>query len=837
MSGGSNDTSDSIKTFFVGEFEEELNTGENNSISGFFTLPGSKARIDSQALMGSIPFASNRYQMQSLLGEGGMSHVYRVFDRVLNRSVAMKVIRQNLAENEQVERKFYEEAQATAQLQHPSIVPVYEMGKLPNGHFYFTMKEVRGKTLGEIIQEVHRFKIGSQWNETSDGWTFRRLINALVQVCEAVSHAHQCGVVHRDLKPDNIMLGSFGEVLVLDWGIAKIHEVAFEQGDDDAAATIILSTGSSSTSRRGSVAGTPMYMAPEQAQARNTDIGPHSDIYALGGILYEIMSGSPPRSGNSKQIILSLVNNEPVEMISEQDWLPTELTDLCHWALQLSIEKRPQQVTQFSKTLLRWLDGAQRREQALQLVHKASSIQSEVSNANLLADQLVAIAKRESLRIPSYAGIDHKRSIWKKEDEAKKARFDANILEVQMLEQLRTALNYDNTCELAHQALADFYHQRHRYYESLHMDAEAWEYEILLRKHERGRYESYLRGYGTLNLHATTPTEATLFRFERIDRRLEPVFVKSLGALPIEGLEVEMGSYCLKLSSNENEILTLPVQISRAKTTHLLAPKESSERPVQFIKKGSLNKNECYIHQGWTMVGSTESVEHPLKNVWVDGFVIQKFHVTNREYIIFLNDIANTVGLERAKGYAPSYVLAGHSQQIYGLREFDTGWEFYLTPDPQGDIWDLDWPIILVDYHCASAYAKWLSQKENMDWRLPSLFEWEKAARGVDGRIYPWGDHFEATWANVRESNRPGEKPLPKPVQDFAKDESPYGVRGMGGNAQDWCLELPSDAKRAPIRGCGWSQLQAFVPLHLFRVVDKSSRTETASFRLVRDLL
>ena len=242
----------------------------------------------------------------------------------------MKVIRPALSLKPEAENKFYEEAQATAQLQHPAIVPVYDMGKLPNGQLYFTMKEVHGHTLRTIIKELHHHRVGAQWNETPNGWTFPRLIQALIQICEAMGHAHQFGVVHRDLKPENIMLGSHGEVMVLDWGIAQLRQVSFEQNiGKDAGETIVLSSGSKLSSH-GAVAGTPAYMAPEQARGEMALIGPCSDIYALGGICYELLTGRTPRVGASHEILRDLVTGLAVKPIAPEAWIPRELREPDH---------------------------------------------------------------------------------------------------------------------------------------------------------------------------------------------------------------------------------------------------------------------------------------------------------------------------------------------------------------------------------------------------------------------------------------------------------------------------------------------------------------------------
>ena len=147
------------------------------------------------------------------LGQGGMGSVRLVRDRKMNRRLATKIIHPNLPNHRTVVLSL-EEAQICAQLQHPNIVPVHDLGTLPDGRLYFTMKEIRGRSLANVIQRVHASVKDGRFYPTSDGWTFRRLIDVFHQVCQAVGYAHSKGVLHRDLKPENIMVGEFGEVLL-----------------------------------------------------------------------------------------------------------------------------------------------------------------------------------------------------------------------------------------------------------------------------------------------------------------------------------------------------------------------------------------------------------------------------------------------------------------------------------------------------------------------------------------------------------------------------------------------------------------------------------------------
>ena len=161
--------------------------------------------------MPSIPRGD--FEILDIIGQGGMGEIRLVLDKRLNRKLAMKVLHPNLVQDADDCTRFIEEAQICAQLQHPNIVPVHEVGKLPDGRSYFTMKVVEGRRLTDIIRSVHGAVVDGRFESTEDGWTFHRLIDALQQICQAVAYAHSKGVLHRDLKPSNVMLGRFGEVL------------------------------------------------------------------------------------------------------------------------------------------------------------------------------------------------------------------------------------------------------------------------------------------------------------------------------------------------------------------------------------------------------------------------------------------------------------------------------------------------------------------------------------------------------------------------------------------------------------------------------------------------
>jgi len=291
---------------------------------------------------------SGRYTVKSEFARGGMGRVMLALDNAVGREVAMKELlpgvigssslpasARDASRGELVER-FLREAKVTGQLEHPNIVPVYEIGSRDDGRVFYTMKLVRGKTL------AHRLK-AIQTDESLDprGKLAERLklLDAFHDVCNAVAYAHSRHVIHRDLKPANVMLGEYGETLVLDWGLARV------QGQEDRVAKgktgklpdlspSLLQEGSDARTLDGAVLGTPAYMPPEQARGELANVDERSDVYALGSILYEILAGRAPYEGPTAQTVLAKVLVlEPESLAAIAPDAPRELIALADKAM------------------------------------------------------------------------------------------------------------------------------------------------------------------------------------------------------------------------------------------------------------------------------------------------------------------------------------------------------------------------------------------------------------------------------------------------------------------------------------------------------------------------
>ncbi len=239
---------------------------------------------------------TGRYQLIGEIARGGMGAVLKGRDVDLGRDLAVKVILEEHRDHPEMVRRFVEEAQIGGQLQHPGIVPVHEIGRFPDGRLYIAMKLVRGRTLAALLE--------SRKDPADDR---PRFLSVFEQVCQTMAYAHSRGVIHRDLKPSNVMVGGFGEVQVMDWGLAKVldqggvvdEEKALRSRSDPSGIRTVRTGSDACDSRAGSVIGTPGYMAPEQAKGALDTIDERADVFGLGSILCEILTGYPAYVGQT----------------------------------------------------------------------------------------------------------------------------------------------------------------------------------------------------------------------------------------------------------------------------------------------------------------------------------------------------------------------------------------------------------------------------------------------------------------------------------------------------------------------------------------------------------
>lgn len=301
--------------------------------------------------------SSGRYRYDgSELGRGGIGRVLLHFDGHLRREVAIKELhfdegsksapRSGSSRSSRV--RFVREARVTGQLQHPNIVPVHELGQRPDGTLYYTMKVVRGRTLSDALHACTSLAERLHY------------VDAFHDVCNALAYAHSRGVVHRDLKPDNIMLGQFGETVVVDWGLA------YQSGEEDLGEGALardverLKERGAHETLDGAAIGTPAYMSPEQAAGRVGEIDGRSDVYGLGAILYEILVGQPPFGGDHAfEIIARVIGEEAPPVSARAPDAPPDLAAIVDKAVSKDPVARYQSAGELAVEISAWLEGRQ----------------------------------------------------------------------------------------------------------------------------------------------------------------------------------------------------------------------------------------------------------------------------------------------------------------------------------------------------------------------------------------------------------------------------------------------------------------------------------------------
>ena len=260
-------------------------------------------KIDAKETDRQLPkYFSNSFTRYSDLvdfSKGGSAVLRTCLDNNLGRTVVMKTLHSHLANREYARSRFLREARVTAQLQHPNTVPVYEIGQDLEGRLYFTMKKLEGETLRDILEKQI---LGDE--ETCRVYNLDRLLGILIQVCNALSYAHAHGVVHRDMKPENVHIGSFGEVILLDWGVAKV----WAHDGDELEQAIMEHQELTDVGQRP---GTPLYMSPEQVRGGGSEIDGRTDVYAIGAVLYEILTLKEPLRGERISETFEMILKEP----------------------------------------------------------------------------------------------------------------------------------------------------------------------------------------------------------------------------------------------------------------------------------------------------------------------------------------------------------------------------------------------------------------------------------------------------------------------------------------------------------------------------------------------
>jgi len=764
------------------------------------------------------PTAEERYAIAGEIGRGGMGRILRAHDNVIGREVALKVMLDSSPAAEIDLRRFWMEVQATGQLEHPAIIPVHDVGRLPSGELFYVMKLLSGRTLAEVINGLKRGVA-----EVVEEMPRTRLLTLFQQIAYAMAFAHARRVMHRDLKPANIMIGRYGEVTILDWGLAKFVSVWSLAPDAAPPAPIPRSPKiSGSDTAEGTVTGTPQYMAPEAVEGHPERITEKADVYGLGAVLYEILTLEPAYADRGfVQTLLDVRMGAfvPPRTRTPERGITLEIEELCLQAMSADPLDRPsaKELADHIGTILEGTKERERRiEEARTRVREGSAA---LDRWRILKEELGELDHRVrelAKSVAPWAPSAEKAPVWELEDRASRLRIEAIGAFEEAEAGFLRALGEVPDDRDARNFLATLYFDRFSEAEKTH-DIEGQRYfRSLVTRYDDGAWQKLLAGYGTLSVRASIPgTEVSIARLAAIDRVLKPMAARSYGQVPIDKIELPIGSYLVTLTPPKGRVVLRPVGLSRL---------EHVDAFIRIQPDEALGDEFVHVPAGPAILGG-DPVAHGSRErrvVHVPDFAIAKYPVTCAEYLEFVTALA-TEDVATAMRRVPRALPTGGQLWSWNGKAFDF---------PAAS-WAPRLPIVAVSFADAMAYVAWRSGRTGERLRLPSEDEWEKAARGVDGRFYPWGDHFDPSFCKMKDS-RQGPSPEREPVGAFPIDRSPYGAFDFAGGVREMCLS--SDRGEPVMRGGCWHDTGLFCRL-AFRHPTKHDFVNTGlGFRWVKDL-
>ncbi|MGE0431142.1 MAG: SUMF1/EgtB/PvdO family nonheme iron enzyme [Planctomycetota bacterium] len=764
----------------------------------------------------------DRYEKRHEVARGGLGRILLVRDNDAHREIAWKELL-DTAKAGAGEVAFLQEARITAQLEHPNIVPVYELGVGQSGKPYYTMRFIRGRPMTELIREQSRERRARQSPDpVADALARMRLLQAFLGACQAVAYAHSKGVIHRDIKPANIMLGDFGEVLVVDWGLALVRA---RRAEDDTGDFVDTLSGVSTDTMQDAVAGTPAYMSPEQAEGVGDRIDHRSDIYALGAVLYEILTHQIPfRGPNALAVLMDVRQGKlvPPSQRAPHLVIPRTLEEICLRAMAHDPEQRYQSVEELSQDVTLFVEGTQEREKMHARSAERMAEAREMTDRywQLRDDEDAAMASLEKLKdeVVGHEPPAKKQTLFDAEARYERLRNETTDAWNALIRAYNECLAFEPDNAAARSDMAALYWRMFAESEKAgptrDMREQAFYRSQVEYFDDEKRFADALVGDGHLHI-AVDRTNATvrLGRNREVGRVLTTVEWQELGAAPATVRPLAMGSWHAQIDREGCRRVELPVRIGRQQgvecsvrmfdAQYLAQPFEvPADSPVPRPGAG----------QRWVQVPAGEFIygdrqapggEKP-EVVFEPDFFIARAPVTAGDYLEFLNDLHTHGEADQAKARQPRQAADSGYYWI-----FDEAADAYRLPrgeEVERYAWEPRWPVMCVNWHDAVAYCAWLGKRIGARVTLPTAPQWEKAARGVDGRSFPWGDREDSTWLNCGQARATGAQIMP--VGSYPVDCSPFGVLDMAGNVGDWCLDEVGEKYPGwkNIRGGYWTQ-------------------------------
>lgn len=787
-----------------------------------------------------------RYTDAQTIGAGGVGTVSSRLDPNLGRHIAMKELHPHLDGQCEQRIRFFREARVTAQLQHPNIIPVHEMGESPSGSFYFTMKRVKGLSLQQVLASL---RSGSRTMAAE--YPRAKLIDIFVDICQAVAFAHSREVIHRDLKPENILLGDFGETLVTDWGLVKIlgqEDDLQSPGESEAAppeAPSHADVERFNVTTEGSVSGTPLYMSPEQAMGQVSSLDQRSDIYSLGAILYEMLTLERAIQGKSldevmQQVITGTI--EPPKKRTPKRNIPCDLSAICMKALRLEPEERYASVPELLADLRRYQRGLPVSVRPYSKVEKLwkFGLRHPVISSVLMAVLVVCLAGVVTLitlrhlrytelmrladnsRLEGVAMQEQRLGLLQDLQQVQEQHLDKvplareERLQEELAELTIRAENAYRTAVMLYVMAADGERSDRRVNAGMSaiftdrieyaLQDEDWpmaEQWLALLQHWLGQgYEQATPQVretikelaetvkGDANLQVSTQPSGANVSMQNLDRLREetPAATAAMGTTPIPAFDLPKGRYLLTIDHPDRPAIRYPL---------LLRHGQQLELVVRLPR--AIPPQTVYVPEGNFLCGGPQARHLRLHERHLPAFFLKRQEVTFGEYLAFWREVGSG---------DPS--LMSRVQLQMHERQFRDAWDEQgelIAPFQPGD------PVIGITREAAARYCRWLSSKRGREHRLPTAAEWEKAARGVDGRPFVWGDTYHEEHAFTLEHRQASERyPLMAPPGSFPRDVSLYGASDLAGNVREWTgTPFPGGSPFYQIKGASFATTKRFL--------------------------
>lgn len=736
-------------------------------------VPGASRQVILPVDEPSLP-ASLGLVDPSLLARGGWGWVFRATDPILERTVAVKISRPD--GGTEARTALLDEARLTARLKHPAILPVHRV-VTADGLLCVEYALAPERTL-EVLLEAPEALLASP---------LERRLSLVRTITDALARAHEHGIVHGDIHPGNIGVGPSWEPYLMDWSGA-------------------------STGPLGTFTGDPAYAAPELLFGQPPSSS--ADVYALGVLIWELFSGRRLRPRRRGEDLGSFVARWRHARIPEAP--NPELTATLTAALQPEAAQRcscRELLVLLDSALSALADVQHRLAMGAALMDEAREHLLRWHELGVRLDEERRVVLVQSQKIPGYADLHHKRPLWEAEDRVYQLTSARWLSWLRATQQATLAATLLPESRESQSTLGELWWERMVDAEARGDAREAWLARQQVLEADPERKGTTLVSPTHLSLETDTEgASVEISSFIEHNRRLISEVIDRR-ELPLRRLALPTGSYLITATAPSGAVTHYPVALGRL---------EHHQGTLRFYTPEQIGEGWLYMPSGPFRLGGDRSARRavePCRPTIGDRFIMEG-PVTCQAWRDFLNALPEEEAFRRTPGRQGRFGAA------------DTAWTHSEEGWSLPESWELSWPVIGVSFHDAVAYARWCTEQTGRPMRLPTEEEWEKAARGVDGRAWPWGDVFDPRFANMARSIP--DQPGPVPVGSFPIDTSVFGCKDMAGNVAEWTMSM-MDGKLIAVRSGSWQAEPDELRCASRRAVPAHYRASVLSFRLISE--